>query len=299
MSKLGVHSFVWTGSSARNDIEEALRKTQQLGYKLIEFPTLDPEEFDIRWLRQRLEELDLTIAVTLGLPVDGDVSSKDPTVVKRGEEILNSAVSVARDLGATKVGGILFSAHTKYQTPPSRQGWDTSVGVLTRVAERAKAAGVTINLEIVNRFETNLLNTAAQGLEFIRDTGSDNIFLHLDTFHMNIEEADPALAIRDAGTKIGYVHVGESNRGFLGAGTVDFTSIFDALLAIQYDDFITFEAFSSEVVDQDLSIRTATWRDTWTDNVELARHAKAFIEEHLATAQRKAACSRSVPRPLP
>jgi sugar phosphate isomerase/epimerase len=64
MSKLGVHSFVWTGSSARNDIEEALRKTQQLGYKLIEFPTLDPEEFDIRWLRQRLEELDLTIAVT-------------------------------------------------------------------------------------------------------------------------------------------------------------------------------------------------------------------------------------------
>src|SRR4051794_28031901 len=102
MTKLGVHSFVWTGSSAQNDIEEALRKTHQLGYKLIEFPTLDPKEFDIGWLRQRLKELDLTIAVTLGLPVEGDVSSADPSIVKRGEDILNSAVSVARDLGATK-----------------------------------------------------------------------------------------------------------------------------------------------------------------------------------------------------
>jgi D-psicose/D-tagatose/L-ribulose 3-epimerase len=297
MTKLGVHSFVWTGSSAQTDIEEALRKTHQLGYKLIEFPTLDPKEFDISWLRQRLEELDLTIAVTLGLPVEGDVSSPDPGIVNRGEEILNNAVRVARDLRAAKVGGILFSAHTKYQTPPTRKGWDTSVGVLTRVAEKAKAAGVTLNLEIVNRFEINLLNTAAQGLEFIRDTGSDNIFLHLDTFHMNIEEADPSLAIRDAGDKIGYFHVGESNRGFLGTGTINFPPIFDALVAIGYDDFITFEAFSSEVVDADLSIRTATWRDTWTDNIELARHAKTFIDEHIATAKRKATCSRSGPRP--
>jgi D-psicose/D-tagatose/L-ribulose 3-epimerase len=124
---------------------------------------------------------------------------------------------------AAKVGDILFSAQTKYQTPPSRQGWDTSMGVLTRVAE---GEGVTLDLEIVNRFETNLLNTAAQGLEYIQDTGSDNIFPHLDMFHMNIEEADPSLAIRDAGDKIGYFHVGESNRGFLGAETINFPPIF-------------------------------------------------------------------------
>jgi D-psicose/D-tagatose/L-ribulose 3-epimerase len=96
MTKLGVHSFVWTGSSAQKDIEEALRKTHELGYRLIEFPTLDPKGFDISWLRRRLEELNLTIAVTLGLPVEGDVSSPDPGIVKRGEEILNNAVSVAR-----------------------------------------------------------------------------------------------------------------------------------------------------------------------------------------------------------
>ena len=84
------------------------------------------------------------------------------------------------------------------------------LNVITRVAEKAKAVGVTINLEIVNRFESSLLNTAAEGMDFLRDTVMDNVYLHLDTFHMNIEEADPAQAIALAGDRLGYFHVGEA-----------------------------------------------------------------------------------------
>ena len=73
-------------------------------------------------------------------------------------------------------------------------------------------------LELFNRYETNLINTVKQGIAYIRDTGSDNIFLHIDTFHMNIEEADQAQAIRRAGDYIGYFHVGENHLGFLGSG---------------------------------------------------------------------------------
>ena len=171
---------------------------------------------------------------------------------------------------------------------PTRDQWDRSAGTLAKVAETAKAAGVTLNLEIVNRFESNLLNTAAQGLAFIEDTGSDNIFLHLDTFHMNIEEADVGLAIRHAAKKIGYVHIGESHRGFLGTGNIDFAAIFDALTAIGYSDDLSFESFSSEIVDENLSRKTAIWRNLWTDNMELARHARRFIAIGLETAQRKA-----------
>ena len=145
-----------------------------------------------------------------------------------------------------------------------------------------------MNLELVNRFETNLLNTVEQGLAYIRDTGSDNVFLHLDTFHMNIEETDPAQAIRLAGDRLGYFHVGESNRGYPGSGTIDFERIFDALVAVGYTDFITFESFSSEIVDQVLSIACAIWRNVWTDNVALARQAKVFVEMRLAEAQRRA-----------
>ena len=113
--------------------------------------------------------------------------------------------------------------------------------MITRVAEKAKAVGVTINLEIVNRFESNLLNTAAEGMDFLRDTVMDNVYLHLDTFHMNIEEADPAQAIALAGDRLGYFHVGESHRGYLGSGTIDFAPILDALIAQNYDDYITIE----------------------------------------------------------
>jgi D-psicose/D-tagatose/L-ribulose 3-epimerase len=293
MDKFGIHAFVWTGSSAAKDLEVAAKKAHEAGFSLIEFPRLDPRKFDVPAVAGWLRGMEMGVAVTMGLPLHADISSEDQATVKRGEAILDEAVAVTRDLGGHKLGGIVFSAHTKYTSAPTRKGWDNSVATLARVAERAKAAGVTINLEIVNRFETNLLNTAAQGLAYIRDSGSDNIFLHLDTFHMNIEEADPQLAIRMAGKHLGYFHVGESNRGFLGSGTINFPPIFDALVENGYDDFITFESFSSEVVDKDLSITCAIWRNTWTDNVALARHARQYIEERLVEARRKAVTARA------
>ena len=144
-------------------------------------------------------------------------------------------------------------------------------------------------LEVVNRFETNLLNTTAQGMKFIDDTGSDHVRLHLDTFHMNIEEANPAAAIRLAGDRLGYFHIGESNRGYLGDGVIDFDLIFDALLDIGYARDVVFESFSSAIVDEGLSLACAIWRDTWTKNDSLAAHARQFIETKHAEAQRRRA----------
>jgi D-psicose/D-tagatose/L-ribulose 3-epimerase len=199
--------------------------------------------------------------------------------------------------GGRKLGGILSSGHGLQTRAATRDQWNRSAATLAEVAERAKSAGVTLNLEIVNRFESNLLNTTAQGLAFIEDSGSDNIFLHLDTFHMNLEEADIGLAIRRAANKIGYVHIGESHRGFLGTGSIDFTKVFDALTAIGYTDDLSFESFSSEIVDENLSRKAAIWRNLWTDNMELARHARRFIALGLETARRKAelACAAQKP----
>ena len=288
MSKIGVHSFVWSAGSSREELEKALTSTHALGYKLIEFSYLDPAQVDVRWLASRIRELGLDVAISMGLPPEGDVTSSDASVVANGEAILDRAVALVRDLGGTKLAGILSSAHGKQEQALTRKGWDTSVATLSKVAERAKAAGVTLNLEIVNRFESNMLNTAAQGLAYIKDTGASNILLHLDTFHMNIEEADVGLAIRNAADKIGYVHIGESHRGYLGTGSVDFTGIFDALVAIGWDDYVTFESFSTAIVDKDLSLKTAIWRNLWDDNVALARHAHRFIELGMETARIKA-----------
>lgn len=291
MSKIGIHGFVWTGSSDQSDLEKAIEQSAELGYRLIEFPRLNPENFDVPSLAKRIEGLGMKVVVTMGLPFDADISSTDKASVARGEAILSEAVSVTRDIGATKLGGIIFSAHGKYNTQPTVEGRQNSIDALRRTAEIASAQGITLNLEIVNRFESNLLNTAAQGLAVLDEIGSNSCYLHLDTFHMNIEEVSAANAIRLTGDRLGYFHIGESNRGYLGTGSVDYDPIFDALVDIGYDDFVTFESFSSEVVDADLSLTTGIWRNTWTDNVALAEHAKRFIELKYEDARRRALTS--------
>ncbi|ESY39292.1 MULTISPECIES: sugar phosphate isomerase/epimerase [unclassified Mesorhizobium] len=297
MSRIGIHSFVWSASSAQGDLERTLANTKEAGFDLIEFSYLDPANVDVGGLARRIADLKLGVAISIGLPADGDISSADKAVAARGVKILNETIALTRDLGGQKIGGILSTSHGLQTQAPTRDQWNRSAGTLAKVAETAKAAGVTLNLEIVNRFESNLLNTASQGLAFIADTGSDNIFLHLDTFHMNIEEADVGLAIRHAADKIGYVHIGESHRGFLGTGNIDFAAIFDALTAIGYRDDLSFESFSSKIVDENLSRKTAIWRNLWSDNMELARHARAFISIGLETAQRKAELVASRHRP--
>jgi D-psicose/D-tagatose/L-ribulose 3-epimerase len=289
MGRLGIHSFVWTGGGTQDELERALEQSAECGYRLIEFAYLKPEKFNLDRLAQKAQSLDVDIAVTMGLPLNADVSSEDAAAVKAGEQLLADAVKAVRDVGGKKLGGILYSAHTKYSTMPTDRGRKNSIAAIAKTAEAARAAGVDLVLEIVNRFETNLLNTTAQGLDFIKATGSDGVTLHLDTFHMNIEEANPAAAIRMASDKIGYFHIGESNRGYLGDGVINFDPIFDALLDIDYQRDITFESFSRAVVDEALSLACAIWRDTWTDNLPLAKHAKAFIDMKQEEAARRRA----------
>jgi D-psicose/D-tagatose/L-ribulose 3-epimerase len=137
---------------------------------------------------------------------------------------------------------------------------------------------------VVNRYESNVLNTTEQGLRFLDDIGAPNATLHLDTYHMNIEEHGMAEAIELASDRIGYFHVGESNRGPLGSGTVDFAETFAALDRIGYDGTITFESFSSAVVSPALTRALCIWRETWDDGMELAVSARQFVLQHLAAA---------------
>jgi D-psicose/D-tagatose/L-ribulose 3-epimerase len=289
MRRLGIHSFVWTDGRTQAGLEKAMEQAGECGYRIIELAYLRPKQFDLDRLAKRAKAADLAIVVTMGLPMSADVSSEDPLVVRAGETLLSNAVKAVRDIGGIRLGGILYSAHGKYAQMPTDRGRKHSIAAIANTADIAKEAGVELVLEIVNRFETNLLNTASQGLEFIKRTGSNHVRLHLDTFHMNIEEVDPAIAIRIAGDKIGYFHIGESNRGYLGAGTINFDRIFDALVEIGYDRDVVFESFSSTIVDEALSVACGIWRDTWTDNVPLAKHAKQFIELRHEEAKRRRA----------
>ncbi len=287
-NKIGVHALVWVGGWSEAESERAIAATAACGYDLIEVPLLDPKAIEPAVTVRQLERHGIGAATSLGLGFDTDISSTDRDRVARGEALLSDALSVTRDMGSTYMGGVLFSALNKYTAPATADGRRNSVEVLARLAEKAKASGITLGLEAVNRYESNLINTGAQAVDFIKETGSDNIKVHLDSYHMNIEDGDLAASIRTCGDALGYFHVGESHRGYLGTGTIDFRTIFRSLVDIGYTGTITFESFSSAVVDPTLSTVLAVWRNLWSDSEDLATHAKSFMDSELYAATQRA-----------
>lgn len=287
-NKIGVHALVWVGGWSEAESERAIAATAACGYDLIEVPLLDPRTVDPEVTARQLESHGIGATASLGLSFDTDISSTDPEAVARGEALLNDALSVARDMGANYLGGVLFSALNKFPAPATTEGRRNSMEVLARLAEKAKASGITLGLEAVNRYESNLINTGAQAMEFIKESGADNIKVHLDSYHMNIEEGDLAASIKSCGDMLGYFHVGESHRGYLGTGTIDFQTIFRNLADIGYEGTITFESFSSAVVDPKLSTALAVWRNLWSDGEDLATHARNFMEAELHAAKKRA-----------
>jgi len=285
MNKLGVHALVWAAGWSHDECARAIARTAETGFDLIEAPALDPSSIDVDFTRRELEKNGIAITLSLGLDADTDISSGDAEKARRGQARLEQAVAVARDLGASHICGILHSAFQKYAAPTTAEGVKQSVEVLGRVAAIAARSGITLGLEVVNRYESNVLNTASQAVEMCRRIGATNVKVHLDVYHMNIEESDIAAAIVETGPYLGYFHTGDSHRGYMGSGTIDLAGVFRALVRSGYDGPITFESFSSRVVGQPLEGILGIWRNLWEDSGDLASHALMYTRSQLKAAQ--------------
>jgi len=180
----------------------------------------------------------------------------------------------------------MHSALNKFDTQRTDAGRQNAIEVLRNVAESARDLGMILCIEALNRYESNSINTARQVQSLIDDIGADNVYAHLDTFHMNIEESDPARAIRECSERLGYFHVAENYRGYLGTGSIDFQSIFRALKDISYDGPISLEVFSSAVSNPIHSARLAVWREVWSDSTDIALHSYEFVRSQWNTAER-------------
>lgn len=281
---LGVHALVWKGDTSPESVRYAVGRTASAGFDLLELSLHDLAHLDVPGTKALLEQHGLAVACSRGLAFDADVSSDDPAVVARGAALLQESLAATAGVGGKVFTGALYSALGKYGRPLTSAGRANVVGVLKDLAAGAAGLGVTLGLEICNRYETNVVNTAAQALALADDIGADNVRIHLDTYHMNIEEDDLVRPVRLVGDRLGYVHVGENHRGFLGSGHLDFTGFFHALADVGYQGPVTFESFSSAVVAPGLSHDLAVWRDLWDDGYALATHARAFLAAQLQVA---------------
>lgn len=287
MNPLGTHFQVWAGDWSPEKIGSAAEKAAVLGYDFLEIPVRAPATVKADALARILEESGLFCTTSFVHTLETDISSDNPAAVAKGEALIGEALAVARDLGSKRLVGSMHTSLKKHDTARSEAGRHNSIEVLGRVAARARDMGIVLCIEALNRYESNFVNTAAEALELIDAVGAGNMRVQLDTFHMNIEEASPADAIRACGPRLGYLHVAENFRGYLGTGSIDFKSIFDALGDIGYDGPIALEVFSSAVVNPEHSARLAIWREVWTDSEDMARHALAFLRNGIETARRR------------
>ena len=271
--RFGVHALVfgdaWTEATAR----ATCRTAAEIGYDLVEVLMFDPWTLDLGATRSGLAGTGLGLRLGMALGPGTDISSDDPDIAAKGEAAVGRALEIAADLGAPGVSGITYAAFHSYAAPQSAAQRARVVDRLSRLDRRAGELGVRLGLEPVNRYESFMVNTLDQAAAMIRDAGARNMFVHMDTFHMNIEEGDIPAAIARNAPFLGYAHVADSNRGVLGGGHFDLTGFFRALAVANYAGDFTVESFSSRVLSAGLVGGVRLWREAWSDPVEAARLA--------------------------
>ncbi len=246
-NKVGIFYAYWE-KDWDADFLPYVRKAKSLGFEVLEinagtFARMDDRARDA--LARRAADHGIELTLCIGLPTALDPSSAVAARRKKGIAFLVDSAQAMKKHGISMLSGILHGAW-----PVSLPGEDGKVAAMDRsiasMKEAIKAAedcGVIFSLEVVNRFEQFLLNTADEAVQYVRRVGSPALRILLDTFHMNIEEDDQADAIKKTGALIGHLHLGENNRRPPGAGGLPWPAIFDAIKAIDYQGRLVMEPF--------------------------------------------------------
>lgn len=227
-------------------IEKTLERLAKFGYDGVEVKGA-PESYDVGELRDVLSSYSLEVSSICGLwPWDNVDHMKSNDLANPDERVRGKAIKYVKDcltfgsrLGAScmvvVVGGCgkTMRLHEKE--------WEFGVESVRLAGKHAEDVGVTMAIEPINRYELFLLNNVEQGLRFVKDVSMEGVKLMLDTFHMNIEEADPAASIRKAGEYLVHLHVADSNRQSVGRGHIDFKGIVKSLKEINYKGYLTME----------------------------------------------------------
>ncbi len=227
----------------KGNLEENLRLIASLGYDGVELAIRDPRLLDLDALEKSIHASGLYVpAIGTGQAWGEEgLSFTDPdaSVRRQAVERIQSHLPVAQRFGAVLIIGLLRGIVKPGVEAAQAKDW--LVAALQECCREAGKHGVRLALEPINRYETTLINSTPQGLELIKLVGADNFGLLLDTFHMNIEEADIEAGIQACGRHIFHFHVADSNRWHPGAGHLDFRSILSTLQETGYEGWVSGE----------------------------------------------------------
>jgi D-psicose/D-tagatose/L-ribulose 3-epimerase len=274
--KFGMNLLLWTGEM-HDGMLPVLESIRDMGYDGVELPMFDLNVDKWSQWGRRLDELGLKrTAVTVRGEEDNPISG-DAAVRARGVANNCRALDCCQAVGAETLLGPFHSALGVFSGQgPSDDEWRRGVDSMRQVAEYAATSGVVLAIEYLNRFETYLLNTAADTVRFVDQVDHPSCRLMYDTFHANIEEKSPAAAIRKCAPYLVHVHISENDRSTPGAGGINWAANFGALKEVGYDGWLVVEAFGLALPE--LAAATKIWRRMFESEEKLARDALAFMK---------------------
>lgn len=270
--KLGVQGNAWK-KQWEDDFSAVIKHVGNLNFDFIEIVLTSLYEINIPLMQKQIKDSNLEVCTSAILPEYYDITSNYSSVRRNGIDFLKSCVLTSKELGASLFSGIIYAKHFKQPENRNQKDlWKYAAEGLHEVALYAKKLGVTIGIEPVNRYETCLINTYEQALTLKNIIGEPNVKIHLDTFHMNIEEKSIYETIKRAKDNLCHLHLNENDFGIVGTGQVDFYSLIKALKEIDYKGYASFES----VIDIEGDY---VWRKLAASSEDLIIEGKEYVEE--------------------
>lgn len=281
--KFGINTFLFTSPFTTESVS-LFPQFKKWGFDSVEIALEDASHIDAKVVKKALDDNGLvcgSICAAMGADRDFRGSASDQEGAKK---YLEGIIDVMPDLGCPFLIGPLYSAvgRADFETPEDyKKQWDIVVKHLKSLADYAQKANVTLCLEPLNRFETDFLNTCDQGLKLVNDINHPAVGLHLDTFHMNIEEKNQAKAILKAGSKLKHFHACGTDRGTPGNDSLNWTEIFNALKQIGYDNNVVIESFTPDV--KIIAKAASIWRNMEPSQQSIAEEGVRFLKKTYAS----------------
>ena len=226
----------------KGDLKQSIEKLAELGYDGIEISLRDPGRIDAEKLNRILKKNNIELASIATGPsalMDGlTLTSSDGETRKKAERRIMDHIELASLFSAKIIIGGM-----KGNLPEGREADAENwlVDGFRKCSDFAKEKDVTLLLETINRYEMNWLNSVSEGISVLKKIDRKNVLLHIDTFHMNIEEPSMSESIELSKGLLGYVHFADSNRWAPGYGHIDFRKVISTLRKIEYNDYVSFE----------------------------------------------------------
>jgi D-psicose/D-tagatose/L-ribulose 3-epimerase len=271
--RLGINLMAWAGTVGPAELD-LLPHIAALGYDGVELPIFAPDAIDATAVRRACDAAGLACTVSTALPRHASLLA--PATRPAGVQYLDRCATVAAACGATLVcGPIYHPVGLLPGRPRTASEWRSCVAGLRAAGDRAATRGVTLAVEILNRFETHFVNTVQDALALLDEVDHPHVALHLDTFHLNIEEKRIPQAFQAALRRLAHVHAAENDRGSVGSGHIDWPAIRDVLRAGGYQGWIVAETFTGKIPE--IAAATAIWRPIVPDGWTYARESIAFL----------------------